>query len=357
VIISNKNLKPIEEKKPKVVIRSPKQLDLDMTLAEDGPTPLKTKDMEPVQLKSMQTVQVAAIDMNMEIVKGRHTGGPSRVVATAAPSKRPGIVSSQSGGYLSVPMDIAPEASTAKGVSQGKNLGAKMGSSGVLLSTRTRAASLDHVSMTLEIPKKQQGLSGTGGHSLAKGEHRSTRLLALNTKCVGGVDLPPGLIGGEGTGKESGKVASPSTQCSPPPVRIIERRAVGQIALGTPLAFRLADVEEETRSGSAYLSRSTQLKRFLDYHRLPDTPVTVSIGDGIRNEQGTGNLIAVSYSNTTIILQFANGKQQVITLVPGEPYPRFELRLASNGSQRLPVGTKLEEITVCLQTLQNIFKE
>jgi hypothetical protein len=138
---------------------------------------------------------------------------------------------------------------------------------------------------------------------------------------------------------------------------MILRHAEGQIPLGAPLAFRLADVGDETNSGSAYLARSTQLKKLLDGQRLPSAPVTVPVSTVDSQAQRGDRLVGVSYSRTQIVLQYASGKQQVITLAPDEPYPRFELRLASNGSQNVAVGSKLEEITTCLQTLQHVLKE
>jgi hypothetical protein len=366
VVVPEKKPIPVEERKPRA-IPSPQNLDLDMTLAKDTQTLVDTSPVRSVQPKSTQTIQVAGIDLDMEIVNRHPPGRTSPASVMSAPSKSAGITASQTADYLSVPMDIAPKESTAKGTSQGKNRGAKTGSCNPVLSARAPVASLDHLSMTLETSDKPRGLSGPGGsgvfggQSTARGGNSSAKLLSMNTKSLGGIEVPVGLIGGEGfgtgMGTGMGRHASPSSGHDATPVRMIQHKAIGQIALGTPLAFRLADVNEETLSGSAYLSRSTQLKRFLEKQMLPSAPVTISMGTDISNATGAQDLVAISYSSTQIILQFENGKQQVITFVVGEPYPRFELRLASSGSQRLVAGTKLEEITSCLQTLQHIMKE
>jgi hypothetical protein len=99
------------------------------------------------------------------------------------------------------------------------------------------------------------------------------------------------------------------------------------------------------------------LKRLLEQQALPDTPVTVSTADAAGARKGSNSLTAISYSRAQVVLQYANGKQHVISLVQGEPYPRFEMRRSVDGAESVPVGTKLEEITSCLSALQQILKE
>jgi len=140
-------------------------------------------------------------------------------------------------------------------------------------------------------------------------------------------------------------------------VRVTLQTSKGSIRLGTPLAFALAGVGSETHTGSAYVRNSTHLKRLLEQRALPEEPVTVSTEEATGGRNGSNRLIAVSYSRAQVVLQYANGKQHVINLVQGEPYPRFDMRLSADGTGSVPVGTKLEEITSCLSTLQQVLKE
>lgn len=373
--VSAQPSEPLKEETKKVAVPAKKtpevnpseHVDLDMTLAREASTPVTAKQTKPIQTASPHTIQVAGIDLDMNIVKSQSSSGSPPVAVKAVPRRRDGIISGQTADYLSVSMNIAPDVSTEKGTPQGKNPGSKTGGPSPVLSARTHVASLDHISMTLETSEKPRGLSGAGGSGSGQGlpgvQKRTGKPVSANARYAGGIEVPVGLIGGEGSGPGigrgagTGRSATPSSKKNPNAVTMMRHKATGQIPLGTPLAFRLADVNEETLSGSAYVSRSTQLKRFFENHRLPSAPVTVSIAEQISKAKGTQDLVAVSYSSTQIIIQFESGKQQVITLVVGEPYPRFELRLASSGSHAVAVGTKLEEITSCLQTLQHIIKE
>ncbi len=171
--------------------------------------------------------------------------------------------------------------------------------------------------------------------------------------------MPSGILEGEGHGKGYGKGPAPvqAPSAAKAPVRVTLQTSKGSIRLGTPLAFALAGVGSETHTGSAYVRNSTHLKRLLEQRALPEEPVTVSTEEATGGRNGSNRLIAVSYSRAQVVLQYANGKQHVINLVQGEPYPRFDMRLSADGTDSVPVGTKLEEITSCLSTLQQVLKE
>jgi len=273
------------------------------------------------------------------------------VVAAAAPAAvvRP----STAADFVALPMDVASEKGTPKGSPGGAGTAEKVSAARPLFTARAAEDAVG-LSMNLNVGEGKGNVSRSGSEGSIKGESSSARLLGGNPKNLGGIDLGSGMI--------VAKQKEPARPVEPEPpraaVRIPLRQGPGQIPLGTPLAFRLADVGEETNSGSAYLTRSTQLKKFLDGKRLPGAPVTISLEEqGGSVSEGNGEVVGLSYSNSQIVLQYATGKQQVVTLVPGEPYPRFELRLAAGGASNVSVGTKLEEITSCLQTLQRVLKE
>jgi hypothetical protein len=210
--------------------------------------------------------------------------------------------------------------------------------------------------MSLEIGEKREGLSRSGRQGTIKKETKAIRFAAVRGKGPGGIDLPVGILEGKGDGKGHARaVQSPPTPKAS--VRVTLQTSKGSIRLGAPLAFALADVGSETHTGSAYIRNSTHLKRLLEQQALPDTPVTVSTGAPSGAGKGSNRLTAISYSRAQVVLQYANGKQHVVSLVQGEPYPRFEMRRSVDAAASVPVGTKLEEITSCLATLQQILKE
>lgn len=354
-----KEAPPVEKVKPKVPLL--KEVDIDMTLVADAPAPKVQVAAAPVQPKS--PARIRAVDMNMELeiaAKPRPVPAP-RGSEQGKPSTQAISSASAGAGYVSMAMEIAPEKVSRPGAGEGKTPGISVGRSILGLGAKAHAATLDGVSMTLDI---QQGggdgmksrtpgpLMGTG----TGGQGKPARVLSTGGRGMGDIELPLGLPESDGPGKVVLASAGPSSPQGTPGARMIVRHAEGPIALGVPLAFRLADVGDETASGSAYVARSMQLKRLLESHRLPSTPVTVPIGesDGVAHQGDP--IVGMSYCKNQIVLQFGSGKQQVVTLVAEEPYPRFEIRLAPNGSQNVPVGTKLEEITACVQTLQHVLK-
>ena len=357
-VLEARNEIPVEKKKPEMV-PLPQEIEVDMTLARDLPTPKVQTVMNPEQPKSAGRIRAADIDLNLEIAGKTQPSAAPQDSNQGVPSSH-AIVSNAGAGYVSMAMDIAPEKSARPGAGEGKNPGVSTGRSILGLAAKAHAATLDTVSMSLDIQQGGgKGMKPSAGaqQTAAKGEGRPARVLSIGGQGLGGIELGSGLFPKEGSGKPAVASANASSQLGTPGAKMILRHAEGQIPLGAPLAFRLADVGDETNSGSAYLARSTQLKKLLDGQRLPSAPVTVPVSTVDSQAQRGDRLVGVSYSRTQIVLQYASGKQQVITLAPDEPYPRFELRLASNGSQNVAVGSKLEEITTCLQTLQHVLKE
>jgi hypothetical protein len=211
--------------------------------------------------------------------------------------------------------------------------------------------------MSLDIGEKREGGSRSSIQGTIRKETKNARFAAVTGKAVGGIDLPFGILEGQGSGTGTGRGVPTAVPAPKAPVRVTLQTSKGSIQLGAPLAFALADVGSETHTGSAYTRNSTQVKRLLEQQALPDEPVTVSTADTIDAQKGSNRLIAVSYSRAQVVLQYGNGKQHVVTLVPGEPYPRFEMRRSADGAKSVPVGTKLQEITSCLSTLQQFLKE
>lgn len=350
-----KEAPPVEKVKRRVPL--PREVDIDMTLVTDAPLPKVQVASAPAQPRS--PVRIRAADMDMELEIAAEPRPSSTPPGSAQGRSRAQAISPANvgAGYLSMSMEIAPEKVTRPGAGKGRTPGISAGRSILGFGAKAHAATLDDVLMSLDI---QQGggngmksrtpgnLMGTGG----KG--KPARVLSTGSRGMGSIELPLGLPGNDGSGQAVLASAGPSSQQGTPGARMIVQHAEGSIALGVPLAFRLADVGDETVSGSAYLARSVQLKRLLESYSLPSTPVTVPIDetDGV-SRQGD-RIVSMSYCKNQIVLQFGSGKQQVVTLAADEPYPGFELRLAPNGSQNVPVGSKLEEITVCLQALQHV---
>jgi hypothetical protein len=341
---------PVNPAPERVQVAMVKDLDMDLDVVRDAPVAAMVPD-EPRQTAARKSRVVEAVDVPMEIAQPTQSRPMGTVVAAAAPAAvvRP----STAADFVALPMDVASEKGTPKGSPGGAGTAEKVSAARPLFTARAAEDAVG-LSMNLNVGEGKGNVSRSGSEGSIKGESSSARLLGGNPKNLGGIDLGSGMI--------VAKQKEPARPVEPEPpraaVRIPLRQGPGQIPLGTPLAFRLADVGEETNSGSAYLTRSTQLKKFLDGKRLPGAPVTISLEEqGGSVSEGNGEVVGLSYSNSQIVLQYATGKQQVVTLVPGEPYPRFELRLAAGGASNVSVGTKLEEITSCLQTLQRVLKE
>ena len=347
---------PTETKKPEIS-PVPREVRVDMTLAMARPDP-KPRAQSPARPSAAGRARAADIDMNLEIpLEARPSPGSGGGAAGAA--RGPAVAQPNAGaGYLAMAMDVTTGKAARPGAGPARNPGVSTGNSLLGFTGRAHAATWDGMGMNLDI---QRG-GGKGGNGPVPGQGTGStrgskpgRLLASGGAGLGNIEISTGLIPGEGSGRPSATAGhGPGGQGTPAP-RMIVRQAAGQIPLGAPLSFKLAAVGDETVSGSAYLSRSAQLKKFLDTRPLPGAPVTIPVPDG--SAPAFPGLVGVSCSSTQIVLQFANGKQQVVALDPGEPYPRFELRLASAGGRDLSVGTKLEEITACLQTLQQVLKE
>ncbi|MEW6441796.1 MAG: hypothetical protein AB1640_12755 [bacterium] len=352
-VLEAKTKAPVEERKPDVPPVAREVVQVDMTLVMERPLAKREQKAPPAQPKETNFVPAADIDLSLDVPQ------PPRPAQAAGGSPRGSVKSptaaqpNAGAGYVAMAMEIGAEKASRPGSGPGKSPGVSTGTSRLGLTAKAHAATLDDVGMTLDI---QRG-GGNGGNALYAGQGKSSKgtskpggVLSSGGTGLGGIEMPSGLLAGENTGRPAAAAAASGThgQGTGTP-GIMVRQAEGQIALGAPLPFKLADVGDETTSGSAYLSRSAQLKKFLEGRRLPSAPVTRSL-------EACG-LAGLSYSSTQVVLQFANGKQQVITMLAGEPYPRFELRLASAGGQNVSVGTKLQEITVCLQTLQHVLKE
>lgn len=334
----------------RVQVAMVQDLEMDLKIVRDAPPPVTVSETSPAA-RSRKAPTVAPVDLSMEIVQPADRRHAARAVPVAAPAAM--VRPAAAADFVALPMDVASEKGRPAGISVGTGASEKAPSAKPLFSARETEGDVG-VSMDLGPGEGRGKPSRSGAEGTIEKEGRSARLFNGNEKSLGGIDLGSGWMVAEK--KTEPKPAGPEP--ARPAARIPLRQGPGQIPLGTPLAFRLGDVGDETNSGSAYLARSTQLKKFLDGRRLPGTAVTVSV-----EEQGGGasgaseEVVGVSYSRSQIVLQFATGKQQVVTLVPGEPYPRFELRLAAGAASNVPVGTKLEEITACLQTLQRVLKE
>lgn len=327
-----------------------KDVDMDLQILRDAPATAPVSE-KPQTSPPRQSPTVAAVDLPMEIAPPRPSQPAEPVVARLAPA--PVVRAAAAADFVALPMDVAAGHGAASGELGATGTAEKSSSAKPLFGPQQVEGDVG-LSMNLGLGDRSGKPSRSGNEGSIKGESPSAHLLGVSRKSLGGVDL--------GAGWMVTQEKQPARPVGPEPVRPVARiplrQGPGQIPLGAPLAFRLGDVGDETNSGSAYLARSTQLKKFLDGKRLPAGSVTISFDEqgGIATGVG-GEVVGLSYSNSQIVLQFATGKQQVVTLVPGEPYPRFELRLAAGGASNVSVGTKLEEITSCLQTLQRVLKE
>ena len=352
---------PSKTKAPQTTVRLAmvKNLDLDLQIAKDTPTPLVPREPEQAPRQALPQMRASVLDMDMEIMEQPTPEKPPRVIAPAAQRKQPVMRTPSGADHVHLPMEIAPQSSSFRATAQVSNQPARKGTAHRTLIAQGRAGPAVDVPMSLDIGKKTAGVSRIGSQGTIDKETRAARFVAVTGKGVGGIELPVGILEGEGYGKGSqGRPEStPPPSAHKTPVRVTLQTSVGSIRLGTSLAFALADVGSETHTGNAYVRKSAHLKRLLDQQALPEAPVTVSTEDAAEDRKGSNPLIAVSYSREQVVLQYANGKQHVVSLVQGEPYPRFEMRRSSDGSGTVPVGTKLEEITACLSTLQQILKE
>jgi hypothetical protein len=334
-------------------------LDMDMEIVEEAPEPVVPQQPKKIQKQALPKMRTSALDMDMEIMDQPAPEELPRVVAPVAQPKQPVIRTHSGADYVSLQMEIAPEAASFPTTAMPSNQPARKGTPHRKLIARGPAGPATDVPMSLDIGEKRERGSRSGAQGSIKKKTKGARFAAVTGTGVGGIDLPVGIIEGEGRGKGTGKgvakVPAPSTAKTP--VRVTLQTSKGSIKLGAPLAFALADVGSETHTGNAYVRNSTQLKRLLEQHALPEEPVTVKTKEATGDRGGSNRLIAVSYSRAQVVLQYANGKQHVIGLVQGEPYPRFDMRLSADGAGSVPVGTKLEEITSCLSTLQQALKE
>ena len=362
----------IVEDTPTVVIprepkKSPKQVmpkmrasavDLDMQIVEEPPEPLAPQKPREVPRQAIPKMRTSAVDVDMELMEPPPEK-PPRVVAAAPRPQQPVIPASAGADYISLPIEIAPGTSTFPTTAVPSNQPARKGSAHRMLIAKGPTGPAADVSISMEIGETRKRGSRSGSIGSIKKKTKGARFAAVTGRGVGGIDLPVGIFEGEGYGKGAGrsKGAVPVPSAKKQPVRVTLQSTKGSIRLGTPLAFALADVGSETHTGSAYIRNSTHLKRLLEQQALPEEPVTVSTAEAIGDRNGSTRLVAISYSRAQVVLQYANGKQHVISLVQGEPYPRFELRRSADGAGSVPVGTKLEEISSCLSTLQQVLKE
>ena len=348
---------PSESPAPQPVkIAMVKNLDLDMEIAEDLPAPVVSREPRPVRKRIMPKMRTSALQMDMEIMDAPAPEKPPRVVAKAPKRKQPVLSTASGADYVPLPMEISPQGSSFRTTAKASNQPAQKGTPHRMLIEKGRLGPSADVPMSLDLGQKGQALSRSGSQGTIKKETKPARFAAVKGKGVGGIDLPFGILEGEGAGKGPGKAVQP-VSAPKTPVRVTLQTSKGSIRLGAPLAFALADVGSETHTGSAYIRNSTRLKRLLEQQSLPESPVTVSMTGTEGARKAPDSLVGVSYSRAQVVLQYGNGKQQVISLVPGEPYPRFELRRSVDGAGSVPVGTKLEEITSCLSTLQQFLKE
>ncbi len=334
-------------------------IDMDMEIVEDVPEPVVPQEPVKIQKQALPKMRASALDMDMEIMDQPVPEEAPRVVAPVVQPKQPVIRTNSGADYVSLAMEIAPDAPSFPTTAIPSNQPARKGTPHRTLIAKGPAGPATDVPMSLDIGEKRQTVSRSGSQGSIKKKTKGARFAAVTGTGLGGIDLPVGIIEGEGHGKGNGKgvAKAPAPSTTQTPVHVTLQTSKGSIRLGTPLAFALADVGSETHTGSAYVRNSTKLKRLLEQHALPVEPVTVSTKEATGGQSGSNRLIAVSYSRAQVVLQYANGKQHVINLVQGEPYPRFDMRLSSDGAGSVPVGTKLEEITSCLSTLQQALKE
>ncbi len=343
---------PKETKRPPVTVVAAKDLEMDMEIVRDVPAEVPVVPRKERPKESLPKMRLSAVDVEMDLVEVEPEPEKPRRVAPAPATPKPVHLAAAGADFVAMPMEIeaasrpvlegaAPRAGETprKGVSRPGSL------------VKGPTAAVPDLALSMEIGERPAPVSRSVRHGTIKKKTGASGLVSVDGGNGKGIDLDLGMLASSKPSKGAGAARPRPAPAPKKPVRLTSRRVEGSIALGTPLAFALADVEGETHSGSAYVRKSSQLKRWLDQQHLPETPVTIPSPDG------WGGVTAVSCSRDQVVLQYASGKQQVITLVEGEPYPRFELRLSGAGKGTVRVGTKLEEITSCITTLQHILKE
>ena len=297
-------------------------------------------------------VRVSAADLDMEIMEQARPKEAVREVVNVKQPKQTAVRSLPSADYLTLSMEFSSDAATGRQAVTGAVQGEAQVTNRSVHLAKAHAAPQADLSMSLDFGKETEGVPGPKAGRVAPAKRSAAGLVAA--RGVGGLEMSSGLLMGQGTGRGNAQDSSKGVAVQQAPARMILRNAKGSIPLGAPLSFRLAEVGKETQSGSAYLRGSTQLKRYIDTKALSENPIIVSMQD--KTDAVQHGLVAISYSSSQVVLQYATGKQQVITLVSGEPYPKFELRRSVQGSGAVPVGTKLEEIKACLTTLQRVLE-
>ncbi len=339
--------------------REPDRLEwLDMSLIEDdkakiGPADPGKAAAETTTHSNVKVVMAGNLDMDLKIVQD----APAPLISSAGQKSKqvsPSVLTKMR--VLASGMDI--EGMDMKIVEE-ESLPEESVRKVVLLPVKMNPAMVSakaagHVSMLLEITEKTGKDSRISAQETIKERSQTANIIPMAAKGLSGIELPVDIIERDSETKENEKKernAAPRSSKS----RSLDHKppsgTVGSISLGKPLPFKLAAVETETHSGNAYVRRSTQLKRFLDQQRLPASPVTKVLKGKRGQRQG---VVAISYSRTQVVLQYASGKQHVITFDYNEPYPRFELRQSGKGIKSVSVGTKLEEISTCLSLLQHV---
>jgi hypothetical protein len=330
-------------------------LDMDMQIVEEAPEPVVPQEPREVPKQALPKMRASVMDVDMEIMDQAPPEELPRVVAPVPQPKQPVIRTTSGADYVSLPMEMVPEGPSFPTTAVPSNQPARKGTAHRTLIAKGPSGPVTDVPMSLDIGEKRETVSRSGRQGSIKKETKGARFAAVTERGVGGIDLPSGIL--EGEGQKRGPVPVQAHSVAKAPVRVTLQTSKGSIRLGTPLAFALAGVGSETHPGSAYVRKSTHLKRLLEQQALPEEPVTVSTEEATGGRSGSSRLIAVSYSRAQVVLQYANGKQHVINLVQGEPYPRFDMRRSADGADSVPVGTKLEEISSCLSTLQQVLKE
>jgi len=334
---------------------SVQDMDMSLEIDKERPQPILPEEPKKAPQAALAKVRVAAANMDMNMVEQPAPKKIVREIVHMPEPRTPAMVSASSADYVSLPMEISPRTTSAKGAGKPKSPSRKEAPQPL---TRARGTSvpMSDIPMSLETEGRPTGRSKASSSPPTKAKIGGAGLVAVNNNGAGGFNLPVGLLEGDsakGKGRDTKVAASPS----PAPAKMILRNAGGSIALGTPLAFKLADVGDETSSGNKYIQMSAQIKRLMEGNHMPSQTVTLALENSTGRAGSGQDPVMVSYCRNQIVLQYANGKQQVVTLVSGEPFPRFELRRTGSGGESVPVGTKLEEIVSCITTFKNVLRE
>jgi len=333
---------------------SVKDMDLNLQIDKEQPQPVLAEPPRQVPQASLAKVRVAATSMDMAMMEEPAPRKIVREIVHVPEPRAPAVVASPRAAYVSLPMEITSPDGPKKGSARPSKTAVKKDTREPVTLARGTKVTMSDIPMSLETAARPQ--QGPRGSQPAKEKSKGAGLVAVNNKGTAGLGMPLGILEGNGT-KQEKPLVSKAAAPSPVPAKMILRSAQGSLPLGTPLAFKLGEVGDETSSGNKYIQMSAQIKRLLEQKHMPALPVTLALHNSAEKGRSNHDLVKVSYSRTQIVLQYANGKQQVVTLVSGEPYPRFELRRTGSGSGPVPVGTKLEEILSCLTTFKNILKD